>query len=439
MPAEMETVVETGEVIERSAVSAEAGSPAEAHIPAKSETVSVATATATGTGETVESGEVAIEAGAATEGDQPAASGPVPGEMETAAGTEEAIEAPAVAVEAEADAGTIKVMEAPAFPVETRTEVGSEEAPARFGVLAKAESRPGTDPTVEISDIPADKIGNENDAQGRSTESDAEARASDVASTGAGPAASGPLPPGENTQGEAKSPDFEASSELQQIRRGGVAVQGDGNAEASKRGEGKDAVLAAQLDRPSAEPSESAVNDDRAANLRSVPAAGDAREVSVPVTARVDLPKIRDLPQDRPEPQPTEPEGLAPGEPPTPFHVAESTQPQFDVDQLLDRGDQLLALGDVASARLFYRLAAKQGSAKGAMAMGSTYDPVYLERIGFVGARPSPAEAIKWYRQAIDMGDRGAEVQLRELTNRLERAAALGDGEAQRILEGARN
>jgi type II secretory pathway predicted ATPase ExeA len=439
MPAEMETVVETGEVIERSAVSAEAGSPAEAHIPAKSETVSVATATATGTGETVESGEVAIEAGAATEGDQPAASGPVPGEMETAAGTEEAIEAPAVAVEAEADAGTIKVMEAPAFPVETRTEVGSEEAPARFGVLAKAESRPGTDPTVEISDIPADKIGNENDAQGRSTESDAEARASDVASTGAGPAASGPLPPGENTQGEAKSPDFEASSELQQIRRGGVAVQGDGNAEASKRGEGKDAVLAAQLDRPSAEPSESAVNDDRAANLRPVPAAGDAREVSVPVTARVDPPKLRDLPQGRPEPQPTEPEVLAPGEPPTPFHVAETTQPQFDVDRLLDRGDQLLALGDVASARLFYRLAAKKGSAKGAMAMGSTYDPVYLERIGFVGARPNPAEAIKWYRQAIDMGDRGAEVQLRELANRLERAAALGDGEAQRILEGARN
>jgi type II secretory pathway predicted ATPase ExeA len=439
MPAEMETVVETGEVIERSAVSAEAGSPAEAHIPAKSETVSVATATATGTGETVESGEVAIEAGAATEGDQPAASGPVPGEMETAAGTEEAIEAPAVAVEAEADAGTIKVMEAPAFPVETRTEVGSEEAPARFGVLAKAESRPGTDPTVEISDIPADKIGNENDAQGRSTESDAEARASDVASTGAGPAASGPLPPGENTQGEAKSPDFEASSELQQIRRGGVAVQGDGNAEASKRGEGKDAVLAAQLDRPSAEPSESAVNDDRAANLRPVPAAGDAREVSVPVTARVDPPKLRDLPQGRPEPQPTEPEVLAPGEPPTPFHVAETTQPQFDVDRLLDRGDQLLALGDVASARLFYRLAAKKGSAKGAMAMGSTYDPVYLERIGFVGARPNPAEAIKWYRQAIDMGDRGAEVQLRELANRLERAAALGDGEAQRILEGAGN
>jgi hypothetical protein len=196
---------------------------------------------------------------------------------------------------------------------------------------------------------------------------------------------------------------------------------------------------ATRFDRPSAETPLPEVNDDRAANLRPVPAAGDAREVSVPVTARVDPPKLRDLPQGRPEPQPTEPEVLAPGEPPTPFHVAETTQPQFDVDRLLDRGDQLLALGDVASARLFYRLAAKKGSAKGAMAMGSTYDPVYLERIGFVGARPNPAEAIKWYRQAIDMGDRGAEVQLRELANRLERAAALGDGEAQRILEGAGN
>ena len=36
------------------------------------------------------------------------------------------------------------------------------------------------------------------------------------------------------------------------------------------------------------------------------------------------------------------------------------------------RGDQLLALGDVASARLFYRLAATKGSARGATAMGST-------------------------------------------------------------------
>jgi TPR repeat protein len=71
--------------------------------------------------------------------------------------------------------------------------------------------------------------------------------------------------------------------------------------------------------------------------------------------------------------------------------------------------------------------------------MGSTYDPIYLERIGIVGVRPSPAEAIKWYRQAIDMGHREGEVQLRELINRLEREAALGDIEAQRILEGVRN
>ena len=71
--------------------------------------------------------------------------------------------------------------------------------------------------------------------------------------------------------------------------------------------------------------------------------------------------------------------------------------------------------------------------------MGSSYDPVYLERIGIVGVRPSPAEAIKWYRQAIDTGDRAAGARLRELTNRLERAAARGDGEARRILENAGN
>jgi TPR repeat protein len=194
-----------------------------------------------------------------------------------------------------------------------------------------------------------------------------------------------------------------------------------------------------QLDRPSAEQPASEVSDDLAANLQSATTAKAAQEVTVPLTAKVDPPELRDQPQGRPEPQPAEPEVLALDETPRPSQMAQATQPQPDLDRLIARGDQLLALGDVASARLFYRMAATKGSARGATAMGSTYDPVYMEQTGVVGPRPSPAEAIKWYRQAIDMGHRGAEVQLRELKNRLERAAALGDGEAQRILEGVRN
>jgi TPR repeat protein len=292
---------------------------------------------------------------------------------------------------------------------------------------------------VEITDVPANKTRIEDGAEGRSTESAPEAGASDDTSTGADRAASDPLLAGKEIRSEAKSPDLEPPNELQQMRSSGVTPQGNRNVEASKRGEGNDTAMAARLDRPFAETPVSAMNDDRAANLRSAPAADGAQEVTVPVTARVDLPEFRDVPRGRPETQRSEPEVLAPGEPPTAFRVAETTEPQLDVERLLARGDQLLALGDVASARLFYRLAATRGSARGATAMGSTYDPVYLDRIGIVGVRSSPAEAIKWYRQAIDMGHRRAGVQLRELTNRLERAAALGDGEAQRILEDAGN
>jgi type II secretory pathway predicted ATPase ExeA len=224
-----------------------------------------------------------------------------------------------------------------------------------------------------------------------------------------------------------------------------------GTEETVERHEASDATgSVVQADEPAAWPvrsstetPDSLVNDDHAENLRSASMANSAQEVTVtiPVPAGVDLSGARDESQSQPEsrPQRSESEVVASEEPPSPIQVAESTQSQLDLDRLVARGDQLLALGDVASARLFYRLAATKGSATGATDMASTYDPIYLERIGIVGVRPSPVEAIKWYRQAIDMGHRGAVIQLRELTDRLEREAALGDGEAQRILNDVRN
>ena len=181
------------------------------------------------------------------------------------------------------------------------------------------------------------------------------------------------------------------------------------------------------------------MHDDREENLPLTPPASGSHHGTVPVIAGVDLPGLGDVPQSGSEPQASKPEILAPAEPPRPLHSATKTPPQLDLDLLLARGNQLLALGDVASARLFYRLAATKGSAEGAVAMGSTYDPVNLERAGIAGVRPSPAEAIKWYRQAIDMGHQGAGAQLRELTNSLERATTSGTGDAQPNLENTRN
>jgi hypothetical protein len=85
------------------------------------------------------------------------------------------------------------------------------------------------------------------------------------------------------------------------------------------------------------------------------------------------------------------------------------------VEQLLRRGDAMLALGDLASARLLYERAAAAGAARGATGAGKTYDPRFLAKSGARGIRADPATAANWYRKALELGDASAAVQLREL------------------------
>lgn len=95
--------------------------------------------------------------------------------------------------------------------------------------------------------------------------------------------------------------------------------------------------------------------------------------------------------------------------------------------RLVNRGDHLASMGDMASARLVYRLAALDGSARAAAALGSTYDPIYLEARGTQGIQADPAKAITWYKKAIGMGERSAETRLRKLKTRLQSTPAVGD------------
>lgn len=102
---------------------------------------------------------------------------------------------------------------------------------------------------------------------------------------------------------------------------------------------------------------------------------------------------------------------------------------------LLDRGNGLLDLGDVAAARLFYRRAAERGSPEAAMLMGLTFDPVYFQRSGIRGTRPNPDRALEWYQRAIEMGSAPAEERIAALRAWLHRSAQDGDAEARRVLE----
>jgi TPR repeat protein len=80
---------------------------------------------------------------------------------------------------------------------------------------------------------------------------------------------------------------------------------------------------------------------------------------------------------------------------------------------LLARGDTLLSIGDVTSARLFYERAADGGAGLAAIRLGETYDPVFLDRVHLRGVRADPGAALSWYRRARDLGASEAEVLLR--------------------------
>jgi TPR repeat protein len=83
--------------------------------------------------------------------------------------------------------------------------------------------------------------------------------------------------------------------------------------------------------------------------------------------------------------------------------------------RLLKRGNEQVAEGGIAQARLLFERAAEAGLAQGAMALAATYDPVELERLGVQGLKPDRAEAARWYEKARQMGAAEAEQRLRRL------------------------
>jgi hypothetical protein len=85
------------------------------------------------------------------------------------------------------------------------------------------------------------------------------------------------------------------------------------------------------------------------------------------------------------------------------------------VNELVQRGDQLLGRGDIVAARTLYERAAEMGSGPAALALGATFDPNRLWSLGVFGMVGNKERARHWYGRADQLGHPEAKNRLRSL------------------------
>jgi TPR repeat protein len=113
--------------------------------------------------------------------------------------------------------------------------------------------------------------------------------------------------------------------------------------------------------------------------------------------------------------EPAKPEIAAPAARAVPAASASSPLPQDEATALLKRGRDLIAVGDIASARLMLTLVADAGNAEAAFIMAGTFDPAELARLHAIGVQGDPAKARAWYARAAELGSAEARQHLQAL------------------------
>ena len=89
-----------------------------------------------------------------------------------------------------------------------------------------------------------------------------------------------------------------------------------------------------------------------------------------------------------------------------------------EIKLLTKQGEQFVAAGDLVTARILFQRAAEAGDATAAMALGATYDPNVLAKLGVVGMGADVEKARSWYRKAESFGSPDASRRLNALANR---------------------
>ncbi len=89
-----------------------------------------------------------------------------------------------------------------------------------------------------------------------------------------------------------------------------------------------------------------------------------------------------------------------------------------EVREVAEQGEQFAEVGDLVTARLLFQRAAEAGDATAATALGATYDPTVIEKIGVVGISADVEKARFWYQKAWNLGSSDAKRRLDLLANR---------------------
>ncbi|MBR0755226.1 hypothetical protein JQ604_23825 [Bradyrhizobium jicamae] len=82
---------------------------------------------------------------------------------------------------------------------------------------------------------------------------------------------------------------------------------------------------------------------------------------------------------------------------------------------LLKRANSMLAIGDIAAARLLLERAADAEDADAALLLARTYDPDVLRSSDARSVKPDPAQARTWYRRAAELGSQHAQQRLAQM------------------------
>jgi hypothetical protein len=96
--------------------------------------------------------------------------------------------------------------------------------------------------------------------------------------------------------------------------------------------------------------------------------------------------------------------------------VAAETSPATEpAASPIEQAESLLRAGDVQGARDILRSETETGSARAALALGTSYDPRTFTGLSSPNASPDATEAFRWYQRAAELGNPNGNSQINEL------------------------